>query len=199
MAGVELQNFKIKVLELWNAGHDALLTVECRAGKATNNLQLSLGNKPPPPPPACQVRPQLWRQGPSHLGCHERRAEDSSAAANTAVAPKVDASEATDNSEFHTAAVNAADTTDAATLKKPTGKLTDRQTTLLKTKSKLKLSRSQLLNCLLTLLILNLLRSLFHLEEWLIRKKGLEKLWCRFLKPKQKWKEEEKFLNCKKL
>ena len=35
-----------------------------------------------------------------------------------------DASEATDNSEVRTAAVNAADATEAATLKKPTGKLT---------------------------------------------------------------------------
>ena len=35
MTGVELHNFNIKFLQLWNAGHDAHLTVECRADKAT--------------------------------------------------------------------------------------------------------------------------------------------------------------------
>ena len=34
------------------------LTAECRACKATINLQLTLGDQPPPPPRACQVRPQ---------------------------------------------------------------------------------------------------------------------------------------------
>ena len=43
---------------------------------------------------------------------------------NAAVAPKADASEATDNLESRTAAVKAADATEDATLKKPTGWLT---------------------------------------------------------------------------
>ena len=55
----------------------------------------------------------------------ERCAEAGTAAANAAVAPEADASKATDNLEFRKAAVNAADATEAATLKKPTGKLTD--------------------------------------------------------------------------
>ena len=58
MAGVELHNFNIKCMQLWNAGYDACLTAECLAGKATINLQLTLGDIPPPPPRACQVRPQ---------------------------------------------------------------------------------------------------------------------------------------------
>ena len=47
MAGSELHNFNIKFLQLWNAGHAARLTVECCAGKATINLQLTLGVKSP--------------------------------------------------------------------------------------------------------------------------------------------------------
>ena len=31
-------NSNMKFLQLWNAGHDACLTVECRAGKASINL-----------------------------------------------------------------------------------------------------------------------------------------------------------------
>ena len=49
-----MHNFKF--LQLWNAGHDTRLIVECWAGKATINLQLML-REPPPTPPACQVRP----------------------------------------------------------------------------------------------------------------------------------------------
>ena len=64
--------------------------------------------------------PQPRQPGPSRLKHLERRAEAHTAAANAA-----DASEATDNSESRTAAVNAADATDDATLKKPTGGLTD--------------------------------------------------------------------------
>ena len=45
--------------------------------------------------------------------------------ANDADAPEANASEATDNSEFHTAAVIAADVTEAATFKKPTGRWSD--------------------------------------------------------------------------
>ena len=66
MAGVELHNINIKFMQLWNAGYEARLTVECRAGKATINLRLTLGESPPPPP-ACQVRPQPRGPGPSCL------------------------------------------------------------------------------------------------------------------------------------
>ena len=39
-------NFTIKLLQFWNAGHDACLTVECWPEKATINLQLTIGDKP---------------------------------------------------------------------------------------------------------------------------------------------------------
>ena len=42
MAGVQLHNFNIKYLQLWNAGHGARLTVECRAGKASKDLHALL-------------------------------------------------------------------------------------------------------------------------------------------------------------
>ena len=45
--------------------------------------------------------------------------------ANDADAPEANASEATDNLEFHTAAVNAADVTEVVTLKKSTCRLAD--------------------------------------------------------------------------
>ena len=99
-----MHNFNLKFLQLWNAGHDAHLTVECWAGKATINLELTLGDKPLPTPPVCQVRPQPRQPGPSRLRRHERRAEARIAAENAADAPKADASEA---------------------LKKPIGRLTD--------------------------------------------------------------------------
>ena len=149
-------------MQLWNAGYNARLTAECWAGKATINLQLTLRDITPPPPRAFQVRHQPQRPGPSRLRRRERSAEACSAAANTADAPEADASEATDNSESHTAAVNTADATEDATLKKPTGGLTDDTS---KKKSKLKHSRSPLVNCLLTPLIKNLSRSLFHLAD----------------------------------
>ena len=66
-------------MQLWIAGYNYHLTVECRAGKATINLQLTLKDKPPPP----------------------QRAHK--AAANTADAPEADASEATDKSDSRTA------------------------------------------------------------------------------------------------
>ena len=66
MDGAKIHNFNNTFLQLWNAGHDCL-TVECWAGKATINLQLKLGDKPPPPLPACQVQPQPRRPGPSRL------------------------------------------------------------------------------------------------------------------------------------
>ena len=71
------------------------------------------------------MRPQPRRPGPSCHRRRERHAEARTAAENAADAPKADASEATDNSESRTAAVNAAAATDDATLKKPTGRLTD--------------------------------------------------------------------------
>ena len=58
MAGVELHNFNIKFMQLWNARYDARLTAECRSSKATINLQLTLRDKPPPHRHDCQVRPQ---------------------------------------------------------------------------------------------------------------------------------------------
>ena len=87
MAGGELHNFNIKFMQLWNAGYEARLTAECRAGKATINLQLTLGDQPPPPPRACQVRPQPRRPGPSRFRCRERLAEARTAAENAADAP----------------------------------------------------------------------------------------------------------------
>ena len=84
MAGDELHNFNIKFMQLWNSGYEARLTAECWPGKATINLQLTLGDKPPPPPRACQVRPQPRRPGPSRLRRRERRAEAHTAAANAA-------------------------------------------------------------------------------------------------------------------
>ena len=116
-----MHNFNFKFMQLWNAGHDARLTVECRDGKSTINLQLTLGE----PPPACHVRPQPRRPGPSRLRRCERCAEARTAAENAADAPEADASEATDNSEFRTAAVNTADATEAATFKKPIGRWSD--------------------------------------------------------------------------
>ena len=122
MAEVELYNFNIKFMQLWNAGYEARLTAECWAGKATINLQLTLGEKPPPPPRACQAQPQLRRPGPSRLKRCEQHAEARKAAAKAADAPEADASEATDNSELRTAAVSAADTTEASFFKKPTSR-----------------------------------------------------------------------------
>ena len=63
--------WSFKFLQLWNAVNDARLTVECRSGKATIKLQLTL-REPPPPQPACQVRPQPRRPGPSYLRCQEQ-------------------------------------------------------------------------------------------------------------------------------
>ena len=116
MARAEMHNFNFKFMQLWNAGHDARLTVECRDGKSTINLQLTLGE----PPPACHVRPQPRRPGPSRLRRRERCAEARTAAENAA-----DTSEATDNSDFGTAAVNTTDITEAATFKKPIGRWSD--------------------------------------------------------------------------
>ena len=89
MAGAEMHNINIKFLQLWNAGHDARLTLECRAGKVTINLKLTLADKPPPHQPACQVRPQPQRSGPSRLKCSEQRAEAQTAAANAVSLPKL--------------------------------------------------------------------------------------------------------------
>ena len=71
------------------------------------------------------MKPQPRWPDPSRLRRRERPAEARTAAAKAADAPEADASEATDNSESRTAAVNAADVTEDATLKKPTGGLTD--------------------------------------------------------------------------
>ena len=57
---------------------------------------------------------------------HERRAEAQTASKNAAETPEAHAFEATDNTEFHTAAANATDDTDvneAEAFKKPSGYL----------------------------------------------------------------------------
>ena len=118
-------NFNILFMQLLNAGHNTRLIVDCRAGKATINLQLTLGNQPPPPPPACQVRPQPQQPGHSCLWRRECCAEARTAAANAADAPEANPSEATDILEFRTATVNATDATEAATFKKLPCRLTE--------------------------------------------------------------------------
>ena len=172
MTGVELHYLNIKFVKFWNAGHDACLTVQCWAGKATINL----------------INPR--RQTSTTSACF------SSATSSTTTRPFSQSApwrtwwdsysgrswswyfRSYWQLESNTAAVN---TADDFTLKKPTG---DWQMTLQKKILKLKHSRSPLVNCLLTLLIMNLSISLFHLVDWLVIKKGLKKLWWRIFIPK---------------
>ena len=100
----------------------------------------------------------LFNKGPSCLRHRERHAEARTAAAKAADAPEADASEATDNSELLTAAVNAADVTEAATVKKPTGRRSDGT-------SEKEHSRSPRVNCPLMLQNSNLSRSPHHREH----------------------------------
>ena len=109
MARVELHNFTIKFLQLWDAGHNACLAVEFWA--------------------------QPRRPGPFRLWNREQHADACKATANTADAPKANASKATDYKETRIAAANAAAPTEAYTFKKLLGNLR-----LLK--KNLKLSRS---------------------------------------------------------
>ena len=86
MAGPqEMFNFVTKFQNLWHAGKQARLYIECEAGDASINLQLYLGHHQHPPQPH-----QPQRQSPSRLRRRAKRAEAREvAAANAAQAPHV--------------------------------------------------------------------------------------------------------------
>ena len=89
MAGPqEMFNFVTKFQNLWHAGKQARLYIECEAGDASINLQLYLGHHQHPPQP--QQPHQPLRQSPSRLRRRAKRAEAREvAAANAAQAPHV--------------------------------------------------------------------------------------------------------------
>ena len=62
-----------KFQELWRAGTNARLSIECHAGKAWINLHVQL-NQPPPPGP--QSKQHHRRQGPSRVRRRERRKQE---------------------------------------------------------------------------------------------------------------------------
>ena len=66
----EIFSFVKKYLDLLRSGHDAELSLKCKAGKAS--LQLNVGLLPPVPQSAF---PKRRRPGPSRLRRRERRAQ----------------------------------------------------------------------------------------------------------------------------
>ena len=114
MAGPqEMYSFVTKFLNLWQAGKQARLNLECEAGKVSVNLRLHLGHQHPPLPP--DPRPPR-RPGPSRLRHHARcaKAREASAAQAAAQVPTGSA-EAAAQAAGHAAAVQVAvSTKDAA-------------------------------------------------------------------------------------
>ena len=81
-------NIFFKFQELWRAGTNARLSIECHAGKAWINLHVQL-DQPPGPQPQQHQR----RQGPSRVRRRERRKQEhecASTAGKAVVAPRGD-------------------------------------------------------------------------------------------------------------
>lgn len=90
----EFYTFVNKFLNLWNAGENAFLSVECCDGKAIANIQLKLERPPPAPPPPARpphpnhkpYPPSPRRPGQSRLQRSARRAQARAAAAEAVAA-----------------------------------------------------------------------------------------------------------------
>ena len=74
----EIKELLHKFQDLWQAGSDACLNLECHAGQVWMKFQVKLCHPPPP-----KHRPSS-RQGPSRLRRRARRAEERAAAAQLA-------------------------------------------------------------------------------------------------------------------
>ena len=82
MAGPDdIFNFMAKFCNLWNAGKNARLLAECKAGEASINLHLQLGHYPVAP----QAMEHPRQPGPSRLRRRARRAQARAAAAASAL------------------------------------------------------------------------------------------------------------------
>ena len=74
----EIKELFHKFQDLWQAGSDACLNLECHAGQVWMKFQVKLCH--PPPPKHCPPS----RQGPSRLRRNARRADERAAPAQVA-------------------------------------------------------------------------------------------------------------------